>query len=113
MNSYMDDMRQVLARAGLVRNSSSDWIASFAIGAGVGLLAGATLALLITPSTGQEMRGQLGTKAKQLAQRTQGALADVTDTVKGSVKSLTSQVADTAERSIDHHYRNNNEVPMG
>jgi gas vesicle protein len=83
MNSYMDGVRDALERVGLIRSSTSSWITGFAIGAGVGLLAGATAALLTTPASGRELRGQLGTRAKQLAERTQGAIADASQSLRG------------------------------
>jgi len=84
MNSYIDGVRDTLARVGLIKSASAgpSWMTGFAIGAGVGLLAGATAALLTTPASGREMRGQLGSRAKQLAERTQGAIADASQTLR-------------------------------
>jgi gas vesicle protein len=83
MNSYMDGVRDALERVGFIRSSTSSWMTGFAIGAGVGLLAGATAALLTTPASGRELRGQLGSRAKQLAERTQGVIADASQGLRG------------------------------
>ena len=74
MNQYFDGMRDVLARAGFRTRRSSNGLGGFAVGAGIGIVAGAALGLLFTPSNGRRLREQLGTHAKWLAQRTQGAL---------------------------------------
>jgi gas vesicle protein len=100
MNSYMEDVRHALSRAGLVRRSGSSWMTGFAIGAGVGLVSGAIVAVLLTPSSGPEMRRELGWRAKKLAERTQGAISDVTQNVKGKLSAAES-------------YRGHNEVPVG
>jgi hypothetical protein len=99
MNNYIDGMRDALSRVGLMRSSGPSWWAGFAIGAGVGLMAGAAIALIITPTTGEEMRKQLGTGAKRFAEKTQGAIADVTQTVKGKL-------------GVEEHY-GRNESPIG
>ena len=91
MNTYMEGVRDALIRVGLVRSSTSAWMTGFAIGAGIGLVSGATVALLLTPTNGREMRREIGWRAKRLAERTQGALSDVTDTVKGTVKGKLSE----------------------
>ena len=99
MNTYIDGMRDALSRVGLIRSSGPSFFAGLAIGAGVGLLAGAAVALLVTPTSGAEMRQQLGTGAKRLAAKTQGAFSDVTQTVRGKL-------------GQEEHY-GRNEVPMG
>jgi gas vesicle protein len=96
---YMDGMRDALSRVGLFRSSGPSFLAGLAIGAGVGLLAGAAVALLVTPASGAEMRQQLGTGAKRIAAKTQGAISDVTHTVRGKL-------------GAEEHY-GRNEVPMG
>jgi gas vesicle protein len=101
MNTYMDGVRDALSRAGLVRSSSPSWITGFAIGAGIGLVSGAIAALLITPTSGPEMRREIGWRAKRLAERTQGAITDVKHTVKGKLGTQTE------------NYRGHNEVPVG
>ena len=85
MNSYIDGMRDALSRVGLMRSSGPSWWAGFAIGTGVGLLAGAAVALIVTPTTGPEIRRQLGSGAKRFAEKTQDALSDVTQSVKGKL----------------------------
>jgi gas vesicle protein len=78
----MEGMRDALSRTGLVQSSTTTWLTGFAIGAGFGLVAGATVAMLITPKSGPEMRHELGSKAKMLAERTQGTIAGVAEGVK-------------------------------
>jgi gas vesicle protein len=92
MNTYMEGVRDALTRVGLVHSSTSAWMTGFAIGAGIGLVSGAAVALLLTPTNGREMRREIGSRAKRLAEKTQGALSDVTDTVKDTVKGKLSQV---------------------
>ena len=104
MNTYMEGVRDALTRAGLVRSSTSTWMTGFAIGAGIGLVSGAAVALLLTPSNGREMRREIGWRAKRLAERTQGVLTDVTHTVKGTVKGKLGEV---------EGHRGHNEVPVG
>jgi gas vesicle protein len=101
MNTYMEGVRDALTRAGLVRSSTSAWMTGFAVGAGVGLVSGAVVALLLTPTSGPEMRREIGWRAKRMAERTQGAISDVTHTVKGKLVSE----AET--------HRGRNEVPVG
>ncbi|HEX9294745.1 MAG TPA: YtxH domain-containing protein [Polyangiaceae bacterium] len=103
MNRYMEGVRDALSRAGLVQSSTSTWLSGFAVGAGFGLIAGAAVAILVTPTNGREMRQELGWRAKKLAERTQGAIADVTQTVKEKVAN--------AERELP--YQGRNEVPVG
>jgi gas vesicle protein len=100
MNTYIDGMRDALSRVGLIRSSGPSFLAGLAIGAGVGLLAGAAVALLVTPANGAELRQQLGTGAKKLAAKTQGAISDVTQNVRGKL-------------SGEENYTGRNEVPMG
>jgi gas vesicle protein len=101
MNTYMDGVRDALSRVGLVRSSAPSFISGFAFGAGVGLVSGAIVALLVTPTSGSEMRREIGWRAKRLAERTQGAISDVKHTVKGKL----GTEAET--------YRGHNEVPLG
>jgi gas vesicle protein len=101
MNTYIEGMRDAFSRFGLGRRSEPSWFFGFACGAGVGLLAGAAVALLMTPATGREMRQQLGTGAKRLAAKTQDAISDATETVKGKLG-----------RADETHTRRN-DVPLG
>jgi len=101
MNTYMEGVRDALTRAGLLRNSTSAWMTGFAVGAGVGLVSGAAVALLLTPTTGPDMRREIGWRAKRLAERTQDAISDVSHTVKG-------KLGTEAE-----NHRGRNEVPVG
>jgi gas vesicle protein len=104
MNSYIDGVRDALSRAGLVRSSGPSWMLGFAIGAGVGLVSGAVVALLVTPTNGREMRREIGWRAKKLAERTQGALNDVAQNVKNAKGRLESEV---------EKYQGRNDVPLG
>jgi len=107
MNTYIDGVRDTLARVGWRRRSSSRWISGFALGAGVGLVSGAVVALLVTPTNGREMRRELGWRAKRLAkqtqqfaERTQHAITSATHNVKGKLES-------------EAHRHGRNEVPVG
>jgi gas vesicle protein len=107
MNTYMEGVRDTLARVGFGRRSSSGWMTGFVVGAGVGLISGAAVALLVTPTNGREMRRELGWRAKrlakqtqQIAERTQHAITNATQGVKGKLESEASR-----------HGRN--EVPVG
>src|SRR5439155_22115335 len=104
---YMEGVRDALTRVGIMRSSSS-WMTGFAIGAGVGLVSGAVVAILVTPRNGREMRRELGGRAKrlaertqQLAERTQDALVSVTHEVKGKLG------------TESEHRQGRNEVPVG
>jgi gas vesicle protein len=108
MNTYIEGVRDALTRAGWMRSSSSGWMTGFCVGAGVGLVSGAVVAMLVTPTNGREMRRELGSRAKelakqtrQLAERTQHRIQDVAEDVKGRLESETNR----------RHGRN--EVPIG
>ena len=101
MKVHMDDMRDALVSAGILRRSGPSWMAGFVIGAGVGLVSGAVVALLVTPTNGREMRRQLGGQAKKLAERTQEAINDAAHNVKGKL-----------QNNIESH-RGHNEIPVG
>ena len=77
MMGYMQGVRDTLSRRGLIRRSRPSFFAGFAFGAGIGLIAGAAVAMLLTPSTGRDMRHELGWRAKRLAERTQTAVSSV------------------------------------
>jgi gas vesicle protein len=108
MNTYIEGMRDALTRIGWMRSSSSSWMTGFCVGAGVGLVSGAVVAILVTPTNGREMRRELGTRAKhlakqtqQLAERTQHRLQHVAEDVKGRLETEANR----------RHGRN--EVPVG
>lgn len=92
MIDYMQGVRDTLVRAGLIRGSGPSFLAAFAIGAGVGLVAGATAAVLLTPSTGPDMRRELGWRAKQLAERTQAAVATAKDKLISAKDEATAEL---------------------
>jgi len=104
MMGYMQGVRDTLARTGLVRRSRPSYLAVFAFGAGIGLIAGAAVALLITPSTGRDMRRELGWRAKKLAERTQTAVSNVKGKIAGA--------KDDAKAKLEQH-RSRNEAPAG
>jgi gas vesicle protein len=104
MNTYMEGVRDTLARVGWMRRSSSRWMTGFALGAGVGLISGAVVALLVTPTNGREMRRELGWRAKRLAKQTQELAARTQSAVSGGIKGK-------LQSEVGHHGRN--EVPMG
>jgi hypothetical protein len=101
---YLHGVRDTLARTGLVRREGPGFLAIFAFGAGIGLIAGAAAALLVTPSTGREMRHEIGWRAKKLAQRTQGAMSNV----KGRFAGAKDEAAGRFEER-----RQRNESPLG
>lgn len=99
MNRIIDDLRAALERGGIIQ-SKSHWVGSFAFGLGVGLVAGATTALLLAPQAGPDTRRRLGSTAKELAGRTAGLV----DKAKGTVNQLTS----TAQKAK----QGRNDVPV-
>lgn len=101
MNSYL---RDVLTSVGVIETRGS-WVTGFFVGAGVGVLAGAVAAALLTPSTGVEMRSQLGSKAKEIKDRAQKALADASERTQQVLSDATERV--TSLTADDHHARNN------
>src|SRR6478736_217412 len=56
MNTYVREIKGMLENMGLVRRSESSWVGGFFAGAGLGAVAGAAVAALLTPSNGKEMR---------------------------------------------------------
>jgi gas vesicle protein len=104
MIGYMQGVRDTLWRSGLIRRSRSRFLAAFAIGAGVGLIAGAAVAILLTPTTGRDVRREIGSRAKRMAERTQTAMS----TVKGK---LAGAKEDAKAKLEQHHSRN--ETPAG
>jgi len=93
----------MLSSAGLIDTRSS-WTTGFFVGAGLGVVAGAVAAALLTPASGEEMRSQLGSKAKDLADKTQKALSEAGQRTQ-------QIIADASERvtalKTDHHLGNN------
>ncbi len=92
MVDYMQGVRDTLVRAGLIRGSGPSFMVAFAIGASIGVVAGATAAVLLTPSSGPEMRRDLGWRAKQLADRTQTAVASAKDKLIGAKDEATAEL---------------------
>jgi gas vesicle protein len=101
MKNTTRDVRRALMRAGIIRRGGSSFLTSFAIGAGVGLFTGAALALMVTPHSGPEMRRQLGTRAKKLAERSKGALGEMKANVKGRTQGRIAE----AEGALEEAYR--------
>jgi hypothetical protein len=66
MNTYAREIRGMLKKLGLVR-SNSPWKGRFLAGVGLGALAGAAVAVLLTPTKGKEVRKIVRSKAKHLA----------------------------------------------
>jgi gas vesicle protein len=104
MIGYMQGVRDTLSRRGLVRRSRPGFLTAFALGAGIGLIAGAAVAMLLTPSSGRDMRRELGYKAKKLAERTQTAVTNVKGKLAGAKE-------DAKARLEERHTRN--ESPIG
>jgi hypothetical protein len=88
MNDYIREIRAVLKRLGLTRRSDSAWIGGFAVGAGVGLISGATMAALLTPANGKEMRKLVGSKAKKIARTAEQEIADDLKMLRANGKRL-------------------------
>jgi gas vesicle protein len=70
MNAYVREIRGMLENLGVVRRPPS-WMGGFMTGIGFGVVAGAAVAALMTPSNGKEMRRLVRTKARQIANRAQ------------------------------------------
>lgn len=73
MNRYMSGMRDALVSAGIMRSAGIDTKAAMALGMGIGLLLGASAAVLLTPRTGPEARARLGLGARRIKNRTSEA----------------------------------------
>ena len=101
MNRYIEGVRDALSRTGIVHGSGPTFITGLAVGVGVGLVAGATVALLMTPTTGPEMRREIGGRAKNLARRTENVLSDARHVLKSR-----------QEREAQH-YQDRNDIPLG
>jgi hypothetical protein len=63
------------------RSHSSDIVPSVAL-FGAGLLVGAGLALLFAPSSGRELRDEIGERASELRDKVAGAADDAADAVR-------------------------------
>ena len=68
MNTYVREIRGMLENLGVVRRPQS-WMGGFLTGIGFGVVAGASVAALMAPYTGKEMRRLVRTKARQIANR--------------------------------------------
>ena len=66
MNLRRDDILEAL---GLRTRSDTDWIAPAMIGLGCGALIGATLALLLTPRSGTDLREDLMERGRRVMRR--------------------------------------------
>jgi len=106
MNTYIEGVRDAFTRMGM-RRSSSTWMTGFVVGAGVGLISGAAVALLVTPTNGREMRRELGWRAKRLAKQTQ----QLAERTQHAISSATHNVKGKLETEVSRHGRN--EVPVG
>src|SRR5260221_6364772 len=67
MSTYIREIRGSLENLGLVRRTHSSWTGGFLVGTGFGVVAGAAVAALLTPTKGKEMRKLVRSKAKNLA----------------------------------------------
>jgi gas vesicle protein len=107
MNTYIEGVRDAVTRMGWMR-SSSGWMTGFCVGAGVGLVSGAVVALLVTPTNGREMRRELGSRAKQLAKQTQQLAERTQHRIQGVAEEVKGKLESEANRRHGH-----NEVPVG
>jgi gas vesicle protein len=105
MNTYL---RDVLISAGIVEARAS-WATGFFVGAGVGVLAGAVAAALLTPTSGTEMRSQLGTKAKEIKDRAQKAISEAGERTQQALSEASERVSNL---TADALHARNNVVPM-
>ena len=96
MIGYKQGVRDTLTRYGLIRRSPPSFFAVFAFGAGIGLIAGAAAAVLMTPSTGRDMRRELGWRAKKLAERTQAAAREI-EALVSTIQSDTNEAVITMD----------------
>ena len=64
--------------------SVSKFLAGFAVGAGLGALAG----ILLAPQSGEETREALGTMAKDVAQKTDETVKDIQDKADNTVSDM-------------------------
>lgn len=85
-------------------NSGFAFLAGVVIGAAVGAVAG----LLFAPATGEEMRGRLVDKSKDLADELQDKFEDLKETVtealedvKGAAQTKLEEVKETAKTKIE------------
>jgi hypothetical protein len=67
MNTYAREIRTMLENWGLIRRSEASWMGGFLVGTGLGVVAGAAVAALLTPTDGKEMRKLVQANAKRLA----------------------------------------------
>jgi hypothetical protein len=67
MNTYSREIRGMLENLGVIRRPRATWTSGFMVGAGLGVIAGAAVAALLTPTDGKEMRILVRSKAKYIA----------------------------------------------
>jgi gas vesicle protein len=103
MIGYMQGVRDTLSRTGLIRRERPGLLAVFAFGAGIGLIAGAAAAMLFTPSSGRDMRRELGWRAKKLGDRAQSAVTNVKGKLAGAKE-------DARARLEERHARNESPI---
>jgi gas vesicle protein len=104
MIGYMEGVRDTLLRTRLLRRSRQNFFAAFVVGAGVGLIAGAAVAMLLTPSTGRDMRRELGWRAKKIGERAQTAVSQVKGRLAGAKEEAKARLEERQSR---------NEAPLG
>jgi hypothetical protein len=86
MNSYIREIRGVLENLGVVRRPQASWMGGFLVGTGLGVLAGAAVAALLTPSDGKEMRKLVRSKAKKLAKTAEKQISAITSAAPNGIK---------------------------
>jgi gas vesicle protein len=97
----MHGLHNALVSAGFMRSRGPGAFVSFLVGTGVGLAAGAAVAILLTPTTGPEVRRELGSRARRIAERTQGAISEAKETVRNRIGGMTQD-----------DYLGQNEIPV-
>jgi gas vesicle protein len=73
--NYAREIRGMLKNLGLVRRSNG--VGTFLVGAGVGAVAGAAVAILLTPTNGKQMRQLVGSRAKQIASTAEKKISSI------------------------------------
>jgi hypothetical protein len=71
---------QVLSSLGMGR-ATTDWFPKVFIGFSVGLLSGAAAALMLSPKTGEQVRGDLRVGAQRLVKKGKAQLAELKEKV--------------------------------
>lgn len=86
MNKYIREVKGVLENLGIVRRSEASWMGGFLVGTGIGVVAGAAVAALLTPTNGKEMRKLVRSNAKRLATKAEKQISAIKSARPNGVK---------------------------